>query len=152
MSRSLIVGVIALISGASLAPKALVAQGSSEIQGAWIFADEGEQRGLFVFTDSHYSMMFVRGDSGRATYPTDRSMSDAETLVAYRSITANSGRYSITGDQLTVEAYMANDPNYMAGWPENAWNFTVEISGDTMTWKPAGMLGVGETVVLRRVE
>jgi hypothetical protein len=128
------------------------AQEEAAIQGAWVFTNEdGQQRGLLIFTESHYSMMFVRGDLTRATYPEDRMMTDAETLVAYRSITANSGRYSLDGDQLTVEAYMANDPNYMAGWPENAETFRVEISGDTMLWEPGGLLGLGETVTLRRV-
>jgi hypothetical protein len=153
MIRNLVpVAAVALIVAGLCVATDLSAQEESGIQGAWVFTDaDGQQRGLLIFTESNYSMMFVRGASPRATYPEGRMMTDAETLLAYRSITANSGRYSLDGDQLTVEAYMANDPNYMAGWPGNAETFEVQISGDTMLWKPGGLIGLGETVTLRRV-
>jgi hypothetical protein len=144
---------VTLLAASTLVPAALPAQEGSGIQGTWVFDNEEEDRprGLLIFTESHYSMMFVRGEAPRATYPEDRSMTDAETLVAYRSITANSGQYTLEGDRLTVTAYLANDPNYMAAWPENAETFTVRIVGDTMTWTTDGLIGLGATVSLRRV-
>ncbi len=61
------------------------AQKQNNIVGAWEFrtGGEGGQRGLLIFTESLYSMMFVRGTAPRARYPDARRMTDAETVVAY---------------------------------------------------------------------
>ncbi len=145
--------VVAFLSTATLALDEVAAQEAASIQGAWVFTseDDSNQRGLLVFTERHYSMMFVASDSERATYPDDREMTDPEILEAYGSFVANSGRYSMEGDEVTLEAYMAKNPNYMAGWPDNDLPFTIRVSGDTMTWETNGIAGLAETVTLRRV-
>jgi hypothetical protein len=79
-------------------------------------------------------------------------MNEAETFVAYWSITANSGDYTLEGETLTTRAYLANDPGYMNNWPENPEPFTLRIDGDTMTWVKPGSIGLGDEVVLHRVE
>ena len=129
------------------------AQSRPSIVGAWEFTSgqAGGQRGLLIFTESHYSMMFVRDTVPRARYPGDRRMTDAETVAAYNSITANSGRYRVSGDSLIVTAYMANDPNWMGDWPNSDETFRVRIAGDTLTWINPGLIGLLETVTLRRV-
>lgn len=123
------------------------------IVGSWEFrtGSSGGQRGLLIFTETHYSMMFVRDTVPRARYPDDRRMTDAETVVAYNSITANSGRYSLVGDSLTVTAYMANDPNYMNDWPDSEMTFAVHVAGDTLTWIDPKLIGLLKTVMLDRV-
>jgi len=138
-----------------LAPPAKVAaQSSPGIKGTWEFTGDhaGRQRGLLIFTETHYSMMFVRGTSPRATYPESRTITDEEAIAAYRSITANSGTYTLKGDQLTVKAYMANDPNYMGSWPSNDETFFVHVNGNTMTWAKPGLIGLQDDVTLRRVQ
>ena len=131
------------------------------IEGAWVLttitdADGNEQDalpGLFVFSSTHYSMMYTIGDGPRPQYP-GPSATDAELLTAYNTFIANSGRYSVDGDQLTFRAYVAKDPNYQAGWPENATTVTVNIDGDTRLWSwgegfaPA----VGQVYTFSRVE
>ncbi len=135
-------------------PATLAAQKATGITGAWEFTreDPSHQRGLLIFTETHYSMMFVRGTTPRATYPENRTMTDAETLAAYRSITANSGSYRLKGDQLTVKAYVSNDPDYMGAWPNNDDTFTVRIKGNAMTWIKPGLLGLKNDVTLRKVQ
>lgn len=134
---------------------AVSAQESSSIQGAWIFTSEdgSNQRGLLIFTEQNYSMMFVNGGEPRAEYDAEKGMTDEETLAAYNTFVANSGRYTIEGDQVTIEAYMAKDPNFMAQWGENATTITLKVDGDTMVWVggfgPAG--AEDSSVTLRRV-
>ena len=109
------------------------------------------QPGLFVFTGTHYSMMFVNGAEPRGQFADNAAQTDAERVAAYNSVTANSGRYEVNGDQITYRAYVAKNPNYMGGWPENAQSVAFRIEGDTLrlTW-PSGLGGAAFT--LRRVE
>ncbi len=112
---------------------------SSVLQGAWAVTSwevEGEmipdpQPGLIVFTGTHYSMMYVNQAEPRDRYAGE-SLTDAEMLVAYRSLTANSGRYEVSGNELTTRAYVAKDPNYMGDWPENALTYTFRMEGETL--------------------
>lgn len=49
------------------------------------------QRGLLVFTEGNYSMMFVLGETPRPRYSGD-VLTEAETISEYNSFVANSGR------------------------------------------------------------
>ena len=121
------------------------------VQGAWIVTsdDESHQRGFFVFTESHYSIMHVSiGSEGRPVYANEEEPTDAEILDAYNTLTANSGRYRLEGDQFIREAYMAKHPPYMAEWPDNDEASTVKIDGDMMTLTYSN----GIEFTLRRVE
>lgn len=136
----------------------------SQVEGAWIataWESGGQaitppQRGLLVFTEHHYSIMFVVGNAPRARYEGE-SLTDAEKLVAYDSFVANSGRYRISGNTLTTMAYMAKDPNYMGDWEgtcasdgacKNAVELTIRVDGDVLQvqWS-SGLKGT-----FRRVE
>ena len=92
-------------------------------------------------------MMFVATAEPRAEYSTE-TITDPARIVAYESFTANSGRYTLDGDKLTFEAYMAKDPNYMAGWPENDRTITIKVDGDRLTWTWED----GRTMTFRRPE
>jgi hypothetical protein len=137
----------------ALPGREVTAQARPDIVGAWEFSagQAGGQRGLLIFTESHYSMMFARDTVPRPRYPDDRRMTDAETVAAYNSITANSGRYRLNGDSLTVTAYMANDPNFMGDWPNSDMTFVIRVQGDTLTWVNPDLIGLRQTVTLRRV-
>jgi len=101
-----------------------------DILGTWLRTSEdgSHQRGALIFTPTSYAFMVVAGDAPRAEYQGEQ-MTDAQTLAAYRSFTANMGRYRLEGNQLIREAYMAKDPNYMAGWPDNGQTWTVAMDG-----------------------
>ena len=119
----------------------------ADIQGGWIVTsdDESHQRGLYIFTEANYSIMYVSSDEPRVDWSSPPT--EAERLAAMSSIVANSGRYSMEGDQINFEAYMALAPNYMNGWPDNDRTATVSVDGDRMTWTYDG----GDTVMLRKV-
>ncbi len=151
MRRS--VTIVALLSAVTLASVAWGSADSNQdtrLVGAWIataWANDGNpvanpQRGLLVFTERNYSMMFVRGETPRPRYSGD-VLTEAETISAYNSFVANSGRYTVSGNEITTEAYMAKDPNYMDDWESNHVTLTYRFEGEMLhvTW-PADF-GVG---------
>ncbi len=133
---------------------------ATPLEGAWLLTetedtdgnvDSEPHRGLMVFTSDHYSLMFARGDKPRALFDGIIG-TDEELLEAYRSIVANSGRYEVEGNQFTIRAYVAMQPNHMNGWPENTVTFSFSVDGDilkiTYVFGPA----TGAKQTFRRVE
>ncbi len=137
---------VAVTVGWNMAP----APQEVSVQGAWVVTseDDSHQRGFFLFTESHYSIMHVDPENGRPVYASEEEPTDGEILEAYNTFTANSGRYRMEGDQFIREAYMAKHPPYMAEWPDNDEPSTVKIDGDMMTLTYSN----GIEFTLRRVE
>ncbi len=131
------------------------------LQGSWVStgweydgsAVSEPQRGLLVFTGNHYSMMFVLGNEPRPRYAGE-ALTDAETIAAYRSFVANSGRYSVSGNEVTTQAYMAKDPNYMDDWESNDVTLSFRMDGDTLhlAWPEDFGVGARLSGTFRRVE
>ena len=142
---------------------AAAAQGASELEGGWLVTswttpggdvDSEPQRGLFVFSSTgQYSMMYVLGDEERPRYAGE-TQTDEEVLSAYASFVANSGRYTVDGSQITYEAYVAKDPNYMGDWnldgPGNEVTVTFSISDGTLTLTWVDGFAAGQSATLRR--
>ena len=134
-----IVGGLAVLLVFAGAWRANVPDSNPTLQGAWTVTSwevEGEsvtdpQPGLIVFTGTHYTMMYVNGADPRPPYAGEQ-LTDVETIAAYGTLTANSGRYEVNGNELTTRAYVAKDPNYMGGWPENAQTYTFRMEGETL--------------------
>ncbi|MGI9625559.1 MAG: hypothetical protein ACR2QM_01875 [Longimicrobiales bacterium] len=140
------------------------AQTDAALLGGWVIAEweapDGRdgpvpQRGLFVFTESgHYSMMFVFGGARAAL---EANPSDAQIAAAYNPFVANSGRYSVSGAEVTYEAFVAKDPAYMAGFAGtdgagNAQTITYGVADGRLTLtfpEGDGPMG-GAKVTLRR--
>jgi len=151
-----IASLSALLAGVSVS---VAAAQDVDVQGAWLVTSitdpsgvESEaQPGLFLYTGTHYTMMFVPGSDERGKYEGE-TQTDDELLEAYATFIANSGRYQVSGDQLSHRAYVAKDRNYMAEFPENALTATVHRAGDTLHWTwNEGFMG-GVMFTLTRVE
>ena len=137
------------------------AQEGSDLAGGWVVtswtAPDGTeisdpQPGLFLFTATgQYSMMYVPGDETRDV-PEGETSTDAETLEAYGSFIANSGRYTVDGNQIMYEAYVAKDPSYMADWnAEEAGNgvdleFSITDGILTLEWVDGFVPGTKATL------
>jgi len=157
------VAVVALLIASTGALQPAAGQGSAELAGGWIVTrwtsadgavNSSPQRGLFVFTQSgNYSIMYVPGTEPRPRY-SGETMTDAETLAAYGSLVANSGRYTVEGDTITYEAFVAKDPNYMADFNvqtrANATRMTFRIDNGILTLKWLSGRSVGQSATLRR--
>jgi hypothetical protein len=141
----------------------LAAQSASDLHGGWVIADwespDGQtgptpQRGLFVFTESgHYSIMYVIGGAREAL---GADPSDADIAGAYNPFVANSGRYAVSGNVITYEAFVAKDPAYMSrfgptGGEGNAQSMEFDISNGVLTLRfgEGGPMN-GATATLRR--
>ena len=154
---------LVLLAVLTVASSPLGAQSASDLNGAWIVTSwttpdgatsQDTQRGVFLFTITRddggsYSMMFVPGNEPRAEYPGDQP-TDEEKIRAYDSFTANSGRLNVEGDELTYEAFMAKDPNYMASFEENGATASWEVDGDTLTLRFTSGFMDGWTGTFRR--
>ena len=136
-----IASILAILTVVSAAWQAAQAQDVS-VEGAWVLratadsagnVDEEPLPGLFVFTSTHYSMMFATGDGPRQRFVAE-TPTDAEMVAAFGTIVANSGRYQVDGDKVTMRPYLAKNPNYMGDWPDNAYSASVHLVGDTMHW------------------
>jgi hypothetical protein len=161
-SSSFIVNIV-LLMAFSGAWQSVEAQVPSELVGGWIVTswtsadgevDDSPQRGLFIFAPSgHYSMMYVSGDEPRPTYEGEEP-TEAEVISAYDSFIANSGRFSVNGDRLMYEAYMAKDTNYMdefnAQEPGNGVNVEFSIADGVLTLHWLDGFQEGQTATLRR--
>ena len=156
-----IVSVLAILTVVSAAWRAAPAQ-DVDLQGAWLVTNitdaEGNeieaQPGLYLFTETHYSIMFVPGTDERTQFA-GSDPTDEESLGAYNAFIANSGRYQVVGDQLTIRAYVAKHPNYMGGFPDKKVTATVHIAGgDTLhlTYTGGEFSFTGTMFTLRRVE
>ncbi len=133
------VSVVAAMVVTTAAWRANVPHSSPTLHGGWAATSwkvagatqSTPQPGLIVFTETHYSMMYVDIAEARARYTGDQ-MTDAEILAAYNTLTANSGRYEVSGNLLTTRAFVAKDPNYMGDWPENASVYNFRLEGDSV--------------------
>jgi hypothetical protein len=138
--RSLLVRVLLFLAAGFLAtPSAGIAQHESPVQGAWLLTGSESADGtaassilpaLVLYTSTHYSVMYARGNEARADLSDEPT--DEELVTAYNSFVANSGRYEIDGDQITTRAFVAKNPNYMHGWPDNAQSTAFAVDGDQL--------------------
>ena len=120
---------------------AVMAQGAKQpIEGVWKVSEivvtgagastvSSPQPGLFIFTRSHYSIMYVPGSEARALKKAETATAD-EKIAAYDSFLANAGTYQRAGSTLTIRPIVARDPNYMVGGFNK---YQLRIDGNTLT-------------------
>jgi len=152
--------VATMITGLTLIFGLSVANADERLEGGWIVASwenlrgeavEDSQPGMFIFTGSHYAIMFTSTAEPRAESSGDGGPTDAEKLAAYDSFTANAGGYVVDGNTFTAYAFVAKSPNYMGGFPENGAEYEFERDGDNLTITRKSEQQ-GMKVVLMRVE
>ncbi len=85
------------------------------------------QPGLYMFTDRHYSTMFVETDSH---LPFPSQPTDEERLAAYDNFIANAGTYEVTDSTFTVDITVSKNPNAIAQRP---FSYDYELEGDSLT-------------------
>ena len=122
---------------------------AQSIEGVWKAAevvigggtDEGRhttdlQPGLYFFSESHYSTMFVRGWEPRPML-SDNPTSEERGRV-YGPFTANAGTYELEGSTLTYTPIVAKNPATMTN---NSYTAEVEWAGDAL-WLTFDAFGV----------
>jgi hypothetical protein len=86
------------------------------------------QPSVYLFGDTHYSMMRVTGNQPRTLAAAD-SVTDAEKLAAYDSFVANTGTYEVADSTITIHPIVARSPNFMSGGSDK---YHFRVSGDTL--------------------
>ncbi len=119
---------------------ATFAQAQGSLEGGWaikeVMVTGGENPGtnmnpqpsLYLFTDRHYSIIFVLGTESRAPAPGDDGFSDEERIAAFNSFIANSGSYETSGSKLTYHRIVARVPDVMPSTAEAEYR----VEGDTL--------------------
>lgn len=107
----------------------------------------------YIFTEKHYSYMYVPGAGPRKRIGGDPNKpTDAEKVEAYNSLIAATGTYELSGRILTLVALVHKNPNEMDGTP---LTYTAELDGNTLRMtiaNPPFLPGRESRTVLTRVE
>lgn len=154
--------------GQTSAPTEESAPPENALQGVWQMEEiettdaDGNRRtfqaqpGQLIFTDSHYSMVYVPGESPRAPSAKHWEPTDQELVDQHRSIIVNSGAYEVSGSRITVRPIIAKSPEFVGG--HLTWEY--ELSGDLLSLRGLELISGGgvsgsvgsDTFKLRRVE
>jgi len=86
------------------------------------------QPSLFLFAESHYSILYIEGDRPRAALPNNATADDLRAFVA--PFVANAGTYEIKNGTLTTRPIVAKVPAVMAAGNFISYSFKVE--GNTL--------------------
>jgi hypothetical protein len=147
-------------------PEATRASVRADVRGVWKLTElasrapgaEWEVRptpylSQYIFTERHYSYMYVPGPGPRKRHAGDPNRpTDAEKVEAYNSFVAASGTYELSGQILTLVALVHKNPNEMDGKP---LTYTAELDGNTLRMtiaNPPFLPGRESRSVLTRVE
>jgi hypothetical protein len=96
------------------------------LEGAW--KSVGDQSGLVLFTEGHYSWMVI--NQPRELFTDPGNPTGAEWLAACHGITANSGTYEVSGSAVRLRILAAKHPNAMA--VQQVATFEYSIESDTL--------------------
>jgi len=84
--------------------------------------------GLFIFTEHHYSMTWMPLKVQQEAYADQWHPNDAEKVQSYNSIVTNTGRYELSGTELTTYVEVAKTPAFVGGRAV----YQCDIDGDEM--------------------
>ena len=108
------------------------------LEGAW--EGVGDQPALLLFTEGHYSWMYVW--RSRELFADPANPTDAEWLAACGGIRTTSGTYEVSGSALRLQIMVSKHPNAMAAGQLVTFEYSIE--GDTLRM---GMGGFELTLV-----
>ena len=84
--------------------------------------------GLFIFTEHHYSMTWMPLKVQQEAYADQWHPNDAEKVQSYNSIVTNTGRYELSGSELTTFVEVAKTPAFVGGRAV----YQCDVDGDEM--------------------
>jgi len=117
-----------------------VPEAGSPLAGSWVMdeisviSQRGENTyadpapGLFIFGESHYSMVWMPLTEIPADFETIWKPTEEEKAAAYSSIVVNSGTYTYTDSTVTTVPTVAKTPEFIGGYAI----YTYSVVGDTL--------------------
>jgi hypothetical protein len=116
--------------------------------------DSSPQPGLVLFTDRHYSLMYVEGSAPRMPFadPNPSRATDAEKLAAYDTFSGHSGSYLVSDSMVEMQVVVSKWPNLMVTNLRSTFaRFAFRLAGDTLRLTRRGP-GAVFTMTLLRAE
>jgi hypothetical protein len=89
------------------------------------------QPSMYLFTKTHYSIIYVGSDSARSTDEAATMTADQLRDVYVKSFTANAGTYDVTAGKITLRPVVAKNPSYMT--PGKWLAMKITVKGNSMT-------------------
>ena len=91
------------------------------------------QPGLVIFTERHYSLMYVEGSAPRVPFADPARPTDAERLRAYDTFVGHSGSYSVVDSIIQMHIVIAKHPSMMGTELRTSFaQFAYRILADTL--------------------
>jgi len=87
------------------------------------------QPSLAIFTQSHYSLIWMPGTTGMRAFKQRWSPTDEEKIRRYGEIIVNSGTYTLTESTLTAHPVVSRIPEFMGG---GRMLYEYHVEGDTL--------------------
>ena len=122
-----------------------VSQSKSGLQGVWSLTEitatgpnggtqQMTQPSMYLFTKSHYSIIYVASEKPRPAIDADdisKATADELRDVFVNSFVANAGTYEFKGGKLTLRPSVAKSPSYMT--PNRSVTMNVKTDGKALT-------------------
>jgi hypothetical protein len=119
---------IALALAALFVPTHILvsAAANGPLEGAWQVMDVGGMpvAGLYIFTGTHYSMMFATKDRPQID-DTNKATAD-ELRAMWGPMAANAGTYEVSGNLVTIKPTVAKIPIVMKEGANEVYAFRIE--------------------------
>jgi hypothetical protein len=118
---------------------------SAQLRGAWTLTQSSlagrdttitngsPQPGLVLFTERHYSLMYVEGSQPRVPFADPVRPTDAEKLTAFDTFVGHSGTYTVVDSTVQMHVIVAKHPSMMGTDMRTSFaRFVYRIVGDTL--------------------
>jgi hypothetical protein len=125
--RSLAALLVALTLGVAVTSRPVAQQTSSLLEGVWQRMDGTDAQpiaGLYIFKGTHYSM--VAAATNRPDITDINSAGADELRTVFGPLIANTGRFEISGDLVTIRPIAAKFPVVMKAGANEVYAFRVE--------------------------
>ena len=101
----------------------------SPLVGAWQAGPDDTGAALYIFTPTHYSMM--RAPTNRPDIADTNKATADELRASWGPFVANTGRYEVSGDLITIYPVVAKFPVVMQQGANEVYRF--KIDGKTLS-------------------
>jgi hypothetical protein len=136
---------VAMVVGCAILASAFTRSAIPRIHGAWrltessldgndtTITNRSPQPGLVLFTQRHYSLMYVEGSARRAPYADPSSPTDAEKVAAFNTFTGHSGTFTVADSMIEMHIVVSKSPSLMGTDLRTSFaRFAYRRVGDTL--------------------
>ena len=116
----------------------IAALADNAIQGVWKVSkiereysseiNTSPQPSQIIFTNSHYSIVWMPVDRGMRAFDTRWEPTDEEKLQRYGEIVVNTGTFLLNGSRLRIRPIVARVPEFMGGYID----YEIHWSGENL--------------------